>query len=246
LIFELNFSELAIKGRQSMGNILTRHQVHRIVLKESGVSTLGGLKIWFDDVVFRLNTDERGQYLGEFKGNDKILVVTKDGQYHMTNFDISNHYPDDILRIEKYKGGKVFSAVYYDGEQEFYYLKRFEFEDTNKYTSFIGEHKDSRLLLLTDERWPQVRLTFGGKNEGRPEDVIDVDEFIAVKSYKARGKRLSTLDIKKVVEIEPLQKEVPEPEPELEPEDTGLDDMVDETDTDLPDGDGEQMSLGFD
>ncbi len=242
LIFELNFSELAIKGRQSMGNILTRHQVHRIVLKESGVSTLGGLKIWFDDVVFRLNTDERGQYLGEFKGNDKILVVTKDGQYHMTNFDISNHYPDDILRIEKYKGGKVFSAVFYDGEQGFYYLKRFEFEDTNKYTSFIGEHKDSKLILLTDERWPQVRLTFGGKNEGRPDDVIDVDDFIAVKSYKARGKRLSTYDIKKVVEIEALKKEVPEPEPE----DVDIEDGMDETDADLHDGDGEQMSLGFD
>lgn len=246
LIFELNFSDLAIKGRQSLGNILTRHQVHRIVLKESGVSTLGGLKIWFDDVVFRLNTDERGQYLGEFKGNDKILVVTKDGQYHMTNFDISNHYPDDILRIEKYNGGKVFSAVFYDGEQEFYYLKRFEFEDTNKYTSFIGEHKDSKLVLLTDERWPQVRLTYGGKNEGRPEDVIDVDDFIAVKSYKARGKRLSTYDLKKVVEIEPLQKEVPEPEPELEIEDVGVEDIADEIDSDLPEGDGEQMSLGFD
>ncbi|MGD9993760.1 MAG: DNA gyrase/topoisomerase IV subunit A [Salinivirgaceae bacterium] len=244
LIFELNFSELAIKGRQSMGNILTRHQVHRIVLKESGVSTLGGLKIWFDDVVFRLNTDERGQYLGEFKGNDKILVVTKDGQYHMTNFDISNHYPDDILRIEKYKGGKVFSAVFYDGEQEFYYLKRFEFEDTNKYTSFIGEHKDSKLVLLTDERWPQVCLTYGGKNEGRPEDVIDVDDFIAVKSYKARGKRLSTYELKKVVEIEPLQKEAPEPEPEIE--DAEVEDLSDEIDSDLPEGDGEQMSLGFD
>ncbi|PKP10207.1 MAG: DNA topoisomerase IV [Bacteroidetes bacterium HGW-Bacteroidetes-4] len=244
LIFELNFSDLAIKGRQSMGNILTRHQVHRIVLKESGVSTLGGLKIWFDDVVFRLNTDERGQYLGEFKGNDKILVVTKDGQYHMTNFDISNHYPDDILRIEKYKGGKVFSAVFYDGEQGFYYLKRFDFEDTNKYTSFIGEHKDSKLVLLTDERWPQVRLTYGGKNEGRPEDVIDVDDFIAVKSYKARGKRLSTYEIKKVVEIEPLQKEALEPEPEIE--DAGVEDMSDEIDSELPEGDGEQMSLGFD
>lgn len=242
LIFELNFSDLAIKGRQSLGNILTRHQVHRIVLKESGVSTLGGLKIWFDDVVFRLNTDERGQYLGEFKGNDKILVVSKDGQYHMTNFDISNHYPDDILRIEKYKGGKVFSAVFYDGEQGFNYLKRFEFEDTNKYTSFIGEHKDSRLLLLTDEQWPQVQLTFGGKNEGRPEEIIDVDDFIAVKSYKARGKRLSTYELKKVVEIEPLQKEAPVPEAE----NVEADDLSNETEADLPDGDGEQMSLGFD
>lgn len=244
LIFELDFSELAIKGRQSMGNILTRHQVHRIVLKESGVSTLGGLKIWFDEVVFRLSTEERGLYLGEFKGNDKILVVTKDGQYHLTNFDISNHYPDDILLIEKYKEGKVFSAVFYDADQEFYYLKRFEFEDTNRETSFIGENAQSKLVLLSAERWPQFKVTFGGKHDSREDEIIDVEEFIAVKSYKARGKRVSNYEIKKVVEIDPLQKEEPEPEEVELPEEEDIQDV--DMDSDLPDGDGEQMSLGFD
>jgi len=247
LIFEVDFSKLAIKGRQSMGNIMTRYQVHRIVLKEAGVSTLGGLKIWFDDVVFRLNADDRGTYLGEFKGDDKILVVTTDGTYQMTNFDLSNHYPDNIIRIEKYEEGKVFSAVFFDAEQGFYYLKRFEFEDSNKEIGFIGEHSDSILILLTDERWPQISIEFGGKHASRESEIIDVEEFIAVKSYKARGKRLTNYDVKKVIEIEPLQKEEPEPEePEFEED---LDDVIEDDGPikAIPPVDaGEQMSLGFD
>jgi topoisomerase-4 subunit A len=212
LIFEVDFSVLAIKGRQSLGNILTRHQVHRIVLKESGVSTLGGLKIWFDDVVLRLSTEERGMYLGEFKGDDKILVITKDGYYHLTNFDVSNHYPDNILKIEKFKAGKVFSVVFFDAEQGMNYLKRFEFDDIKGESNFIGEHKDSKLILLSDERYPQFKIMFGGKHINREDEIIDVEQFIGVKSYKARGKRLTTYEMKKVVEIDPLQKEEPEGE----------------------------------
>lgn len=243
LIFEVDFSELAIKGRQSLGNILTRHQVHRIVLKESGVSTLGGIKIWFDDVVMRLSTEERGMYLGEFKGNDKILVVTKDGNYHFTNFDLTNHYPDSILRIEKYKPGKIFAAVFFDGEQGFTYLKRFEFEETKSETNFIGEHPNSKLILLTDEKWPQFKISFTGKHANREDEIIDVTEFIGVKSYKARGKRLTNYEMKKVVEIEPLQKEE-ESEEELIQADEGFDEEAENL-PNLPETPGEQMSLEF-
>lgn len=246
LIFELNFRELAIKGRQSMGNILTRHQVHRIVMKEEGVSTLGGLKIWFDEVVFRLSTEERGLYLGEFKGDDKILVVGKDGDYHMSNFDISNHYPDNILVIEKYQANKVFTAVFYDDDQKFYYLKRFEFDDTSKEVNFIGENPHSKLIVLSAEKWPQIKVTFGGKHADREEEIVDAEEFISVKSHKARGKRLTTYEVKKIEEIEPLQKEEIEPEPEEIIDVEENTETSDDADTELPEKPGEQMSLGFD
>lgn len=247
LILEVDFSELAIKGRQSMGNILTRYQVHRIVQKEAGVSTLGGLKIWFDEVVFRLSTEERNLYLGEFKGDDKILVVTKDGYYQMTNFDLSNHYPDNILLVEKYKPGKLFTAIYFDREQNFYYLKRFDFEETTKEAQFIGQANEAELIILSGERWPQFKLIFGGKNENREEELIDADEFIGVKSYKAKGKRLSNYEIKEIVEVEPLEKEEPEPEePEFDEEETETELIDDDaSDVKLPEDEGEQMSLGF-
>ena len=242
LILELDFSKLAIKGRGSMGNILTRHQVHRIVMKEEGASTLGGLKLWFDDVVFRLSTEERGMYLGEFKGKAKILVVSKDGSFQLTNFDVSNHYPDDILRIEKYEPGKIFTAIFFDADQGNYYLKRFEFEETNREANIIGENSKSKLILLTSERWPQIQITFGGKHIDRNTEAIDAEEFIAVKSYKARGKRLTNFDVKKVVEIEPLQKE------ETIPDEPEVDDSTEDNDdnplkTLPPENEGEQMSL---
>lgn len=249
LVFEIDFSELAIKGRQSMGNIATRHQVHRIVMKEEGVSTLGGIKLWFDEVVFRLSTEERPLYLGEFKGDDKILVVGKDGEYLTTNFDLSNHYPDNILLVEKFKPGKVFTAVFYDADQEFYYLKRFEFEETTKDINFIGENSDSKLVLVSGERWPQIKVVFGGKHSDRDDEIIDAEEFIGVKSYKARGKRLSTYTVKAITEIEPLVKEEPEVEEpvEEETEDTKTTGVVDEDiNTNPPEDAGEQMALGFD
>lgn len=241
LIFELDFSTLAIKGRQSMGNILTRNQVHRIVLKEAGLSTLGGLKIWFDEVVARLNTEERGTYIGEFKGDDKILVVTKDGNYNITNFDISQHFSDDVLVIEKYRVDKIYSAVYFDAEQNYIYLKRFTFEDTNKEICFIGESEGSKLLLLSGERWPVFQVIFGGKHAARVPENIDADEFIAVKGVKAKGKRISNFDVDTVVEIEPLQKELPDNDTDANDDDI-IDDSAD-IDIELPDEPGEQMSL---
>ncbi len=252
LSFDLDFSTLAIKGRQSMGNILTRNQIHRIVLKEQGVSTLGGMKIWWDEVVFRIVTEQRNNFLGEFKGNDKILVITKDGKYHMTNFDLSNHYPDNVLRIEKFKAGKIFTAVFFDAEQNFYYLKRFEFEETSKEQVFIGEHPDSKLVLLTGERWAQIEVAFDGRYADRPNEIINVDEFIAVKGYKARGKRITTFDVKKIFEIEPLKADEPEPDNIDDDVDTEYDDdMADDsapsntftTNVKPPHGAGEQGSL---
>jgi topoisomerase-4 subunit A len=209
LVFEQDFSELAIKGRASMGNILTRHAVHKIVMKEKGVSTLGGQDIWFDEDVFRLNTDERGKYLGEFLGEDQILVMTKSGKYRISSFELSNHYEDDIWVIEKFNAEKIFSAIVYDAEQEFYYLKRFDIETTERAVSFIGEHPESKLVGLTDDKNPKAIVKFGGKHKKREDEEIDVDEFISVKSYKARGKRISTYEIAKVFfeEIEEQQTE---------------------------------------
>ena len=207
LNFEFNFAELAIKGRGSMGNILSRNDVHKITLKQEGVSTLGGRKIWFDPDVLRLNTDQRGDFIGEFLGDDKILVVTRPASFHFTSFDLSNHYSDDISIIEKYEPEKVWSAVFYDADQEYYYLKRFTMEGNGKAVGFIGENPENRLICLTDEQYPRFEISFGGKNEDRPNDIIEGVEFIGVKSYKARGKRLSIYEIAEIKEIDPLPRE---------------------------------------
>jgi len=216
LIFEVDFSELAIKGRASMGNILTKFEIHKIALKEKGVSTLGGRKIWFDEDVRRLNSDNRGKYLGEFTGDDMILVIYKTGEYLICNFDLSNHFNDGILLIEKFNPGKVLTAVYFDAEQSFYYVKRFEIDESQKETGFIGEFPGNRLVSFTWVGHPRLELQFGGKNEGREPEVIDVDEFIGVKSFKAKGKRLSIYEISQINQLEPtvVDEEVEEPEEE--------------------------------
>ena len=216
LIFEVDFSELAIKGRASMGNILTKFEIHKIALKEKGVSTLGGRKIWFDEDVRRLNSDNRGRYLGEFTGDDMIFVIYKNGEYLICNFDLSNHFNDGILLIEKFDPGKILTAVYFDAEQSFYYVKRFEIDESQKETGFIGEFPGNRLVSFTWVSHPRLELVFGGKNEGREPEVIDVDEFIGIKSYKAKGKRLSIYEISQINELEPtvVDEEVEEPEEE--------------------------------
>ena len=216
LIFEVDFSELAIKGRASMGNILTKFEIHKIALKEKGVSTLGGRKIWFDEDVRRLNSDNRGRYLGEFTGDDMIFVIYKNGEYLICNFDLSNHFNDGILLIEKFDPGKILTAVYFDAEQSFYYVKRFEIDESQKETGFIGEFPGNRLVSFTWVSHPRLELVFGGKNEGREPEVIDVDEFIGIKSYKAKGKRLSIYEISQINELEPtvIDEEVEEPEEE--------------------------------
>ena len=230
LIFEVDFSELAIKGRASMGNILTKFEIHKIALKEKGVSTLGGRKIWFDEDVFRLNSDNRGKYLGEFTGDDLILVIYKTGEYLLCNFDLSNHFNDGVLLIEKFNPKKVLTAVYFDAEQGYYYVKRFPIEEAlNREVGFIGEFPENRLVSFTWVGHPRLELVFGGKNEGREPEVVDVDEFIGVKSYKAKGKRLSIYEIGQINELDPVvvDEEVEEPEEEPKSGDIPIPDIED-------------------
>jgi len=208
LTFEYDFGTLAVKGRNSMGNQLTHHAIHKIEVLGKSAGSKAGFQRWFDMETLRLNEDERGIYLGEFSDKDKILVVSKRGEYRLTNFDLLNHYDDDdVLLIEKYKSNKIFSAVFWDGEQAAYYLKRFIFEDTIVSQGFINEHEKSKLTLLSGHRFPQILLDYGGgKNDN---DIIDADAFIAVKGYKARGKKLTVKKTKRIVELQPLEKEIP-------------------------------------
>lgn len=209
LKFEFDFGDLAIKGRGAGGNILSRHAVDRVVLKEKGVSTLGGIDIWFDPTVVRINSDGRGKYLGNFSGDDRILTMTKSGHFDLHSFDLTNHFEHDTIIIEKFNPDRIFSAVFYDGEQQHYYLKRFEIEETSKKTPFVNGHSGSKLVALSGKKAPRFEITFGGRHAKRPIEIIDANEFIAVKGYKARGKRLTTFIVERIAEIEPL---VPEEE----------------------------------
>ena len=208
LVFEYDFADLAIKGRDSMGNTLSKSDIHKINVVQKGVSTLGGCKIWLDEDVFRLNTDNRGRYLGEFQGEDRILVVNKNGTYYTTDFDLNNHYEDGYLVFEKFDAEKVWSAVFFDAEQNYYYLKRFRFEDSVKLNSIIGEAEGSQLVCLSGELHPRFEVVFGGKYEARPPEIILAEEFIGEKSYKARGKRITTFEVKEIREAEPVQEEL--------------------------------------
>ena len=217
LVFEKDFSEIEIKGRAARGNQLTKHEIFRIQLKAHGGSTLGGLKVWWDPDIQRINYDEHGEYLGEFMNNDQILVVLKTGEYYLTNFDANNHYEQNILRIEKFKAKKVWTAVLWDAEnQNQPYIKRFMFEDSKKKQSFLGENPESQLILLTDTPYPLFELTFNEPDSFRGPLQVDADEYIGVKGFKAKGKRLTTYALAEVKELEPAR--VPEPEVEEEPE----------------------------
>ena len=185
LQFEVDFAQLAIKGKQSRGNIVTKNEVHRISLKERGASTLGGREVWFDPDVLRLNYDGRGISLGEFNTTDQVLVIYKNGDFCTTSFDSENHYDEGILRIEKYVEGKIWTAVFYDADQGFYYMKRFQYESSSKRQSFIGGNKDSKLFVLSDDRYPRVEVKFGGGDSFREALVVEAEEFIGEKSFKA-------------------------------------------------------------
>lgn len=207
MVFDYDFALLSVKGRDSQGNVLAKNDIHKISLVQKGVSTLGGRKIWFDEDILRLNTDGRGKYLGEFQGEERILVVRKNGTYYTSDFDLSNHYEEGYLLLEKFDPHKVWSAVFWDAEQEFYYLKRFKFEETIKLISFIGDTEGSRLVSLSSEKHPRFEISFGGKYAARPAEVVEASEFIGEKSFKARGKRLTTFEVKNIREVEPLMKE---------------------------------------
>ena len=205
LVFEKDFSEVAIKGRGSMGNLLTKAEVHKISLKQKGSSTLGGRMVWFDRDILRLNYDGRGEELGEFQSEDLILVVQQNGEFYTTNFDLSNHYEDNILVIEKNDSMKVWTAVYYDADQKYFYLKRFLLEGTARKQNFLGENPKNRLVLLTDEVYPRIEVVFGGHDAFREPLVLDAEEFIGVKGFKAKGKRISTFEIEVINELDPIR-----------------------------------------
>ena len=207
LIFEFNFASIAIKGRASMGNILSKNPIHKIQLKSKGVSTIGGKPIWFDTDINRLNEDSRGTFLGEFHTDDKILAIFKNGTFYTTNFDLSNRYQGDLLKIEKLDTEQTYSAIYFDGESNTYYIKRFSFEQNdNVPTLFISDAPGSKFIELSADEYPQVLLKFTGKNAKREDEVINVDEFIGKKSYKAKGKRATTYEIGEISFIEPIVK----------------------------------------
>ena len=205
LQFDVDFSTIAIKGKQSQGNIVTKNEVHRFSLKEKGASTLGGREVWFDPDVLRLNYDGRGTYLGEFLGNDQVLVILKTGEYYMSSFDAGNHYEDNILRIEKFRQGHVWTAVLNDADQGYPYIKRFTFEPTQRKQRFLGDNEKSSLIILSDNVGARFEVTFGGGDAFRGSIIIDATEFIAVKSLKAKGKRVSNYAIDSIIEIEPRE-----------------------------------------
>lgn len=238
LIFERDFSEINIKGRQSMGNLLTKFEVHKITLKQRGGSTLGGRKVWFDHDVLRLNYDGRGQYLGEFQSSDCILVIHKNGDFYTTDFDLNNHYDPDIQYIEKFEAEKVWTAVLYDADQQNYpYLKRFTFEASSKRQNYLGENKHNQQILLSQQVYPRIQVIFGGHDSFREAQIIEASDFVGVKSFKAKGKRLTTYSVDRIEELEPTRM----PEPKILEED----DDNDSVDTNVPEEEEEngQMKL---
>ena len=211
IFLEYDFSKVLIKGRAARGNIICKVPVNRIGLKSHGHSTLGGRKVWFDPDVNRINYDEQGRLLGEFHENDSILVVLDNNEFYLTNFDANNHYEDNIKIIEKWDEEKVWSAVLFDADNDNYaYIKRFTMEASKRHQTYMGENPKSRLLLLTDEVYPRIRVTFGGYDKDRLPIEVDLEEFVGVKSFKAKGKRLSTWTVETVEELEPTR--FPEPE----------------------------------
>jgi topoisomerase-4 subunit A len=217
LVFDKDFSDVQIKGRSAKGVTLTKAEIHKISLKQKGGSTLGGRRVWFDPDILRINYDGRGVYLGEFFAEDLILIVQENGEYYTTNFDSSNHYQDGIKVIERFKPDKIWSVALHDEEQQGYpYLKRFPFEASNKKQSFLGDNSASRLILLSDTVYPRFEVTFGGNDAFRESLIIDVEEFIGVKSLKAKGKRITTCEITDIREIDPTR--FPEPEEENPPQ----------------------------
>lgn len=219
LQFDVDFSTLKPKGRGALGNIVTKNEVHRFTLKEKGQSTLGGLQVWFDPDVLRLNYDGRGTLLGEFGPGDRVLVILDNGEYYTSTFDVSNHYEDNILRIERFRPGHVWTAILNDADQGYPYLKRFVFEDSQRKQRYLGENEKSTLMILSDEPGARFGVRFAGIDAVRPPLEIDAAEFVAVKSFRAKGKRLTTYSIDSITELEPSSLELPE-----EPSDDVADD----------------------
>ena len=221
---EKDFSTIAIKGRQSMGNILTKNEVLRITLKRHGSSTLGGRKVWFDRDILRINFDNHGEYIGEFHNDEKILAIRSNGEFYLSPVDLNSHFEDDLMILEKFDPAKVWTAVLYDASQQGYpYVKRFTLEASPRRQNCLGDNKDNKLIWFSSTYYPRIQVMFGGNDEFREPLVLELDDFIAVKSFKARGKRLTTYEIDEIIELDPTRFP-PEPDPVEEPTDTPDDD----------------------
>lgn len=234
--FEYDFSTLAIKGKASRGNLVSKNPIARIQLKSKGVSTIGGKDIWYDADIQKLNDEQRGQYLGEFGPEDKVLAIFKDGTFYTTSFDVSNRYQGEVIKIEKFNPNKTYTALYYDGAAKAFYVKRFSFVlSDNTPLSFIAPGAKSYLVALSEDKHPQFQVIFGGKYEHRDPENIDAEEYIAKKGYAAKGKKCHQYDLKEVKFIEPLHK------PEDDIEDEPLD-IIDDVESDEPQGDSNEVS----
>ena len=223
IFIDQDFSQVMIKGRGSKGNLLTKNPVHRIGLKSHGHSTLGGRKVWYDPDVNRLNYDDHGRLLGEFYDEDQILVVLDNGDFYLTSFDLNNHFEPNILRIEKYDADKVWTAILFDADNQGYpYLKRFQMDASKKKQNWLSDNPASKLILLTDTVYPLIKVTYGGVDEFRGSEEIDAEQFISVKGFKAKGKRLSTYQIESIEELEPVRfpEELDNPDNSEDPDDS--------------------------
>ena len=228
IFMERDFASILIKGRAAKGNLLTKESIHRISLKSHGHSTLGGRKVWFDPDVNRINYEDHGRYLGEFSDQDSILVVLKNGEFYITNFDSANHYEDNILRIEKFDADKPWTAVIFDADNQGYpYLKRFQMEANKRHQNFIGDNPNSKMVLLTDVAFPRIQITYGGADASRGTEEVDAEQFVSVKGFNAKGKRLTTWTVDKIEELEPSRF----PEKEKEEEENSEDDQQEENPT---------------
>ena len=234
--FEYDFSTLAIKGKASRGNLVSKNPIARIQLKSKGVSTIGGKDIWYDADIQKLNDEQRGQYLGEFGPDDKVLAIFKDGTFYTTSFDVSNRYQGEVIKVEKFDPNKTYTALYYDAAAKAFYVKRFSFVlSDNTPLSFIAPGTKSYLVALSEDKHPQFQVIFGGKYEHRDPENIDAEEYIAKKGYAAKGKKCHQYDLKEVKFIEPLHK------PEDDIEDEPLD-IIDDVESDEPQGDSNEVS----
>lgn len=234
--FEYDFSTLAIKGKASRGNLVSKNPIARIQLKSKGVSTIGGKDIWYDADIQKLNDEQRGQYLGEFGPEDKVLAIFKDGTFYTTSFDVSNRYQGEVIKVEKFDPNKTYTALYYDAAAKAFYVKRFSFVlSDNTPLSFIAPGTKSYLVALSEDKHPQFQVIFGGKYEHRDPENIDAEEYIAKKGYAAKGKKCHQYDLKEVKFIEPLHK------PEDDIEDEPLD-IIEDVESDEPQGDSNEVS----
>ena len=227
LKFDIDLGDLIIKGRSASGNRVTKEIVSKIIQKEVGGSTLAARKIWYDTVVQRLNDDNRGKFIGSFKGEDKLLTLYKNGDYRLSGFDLSMHFDDDMVHIEKWHPNRPITAVYFDGEKELHYVKRFLCEvTTDKRVSFISESEGSELDVVSTAYKPIARVVFNKllkATKNLPDKIIELDDFIDVKGMKAQGNQITKLKVKEILLEHPIEGDEPWPEEVINEESENVD-----------------------